>query len=545
MRLNRSSFLSTALAFCCTVAGTLSIAQEPVAIVSISNLDRLKKDVSYMLEATNFQSVAPMVDFFGGYYTKGIDGSRPIGVSVTLNGQQPSALIFVPVTDAEALFGVLEEASVQVDELETGLWELITPGPALFAKKSGDWLFMAQTEEELAGDLPQAPHEQLGTLPNKYDLAIRLNVQALPEEMKNMAKENLRAGFESNMQAQTDQTEEERELAEQVGRAQLEQIERLMTETDKVFIGWSIESAKKVTYIDVGATVVPGTMLAENAALAMKATTDYSAFILPSASAKFRFTQQIPESERETTTQNMDNSLRQAGVMIDKSNDIPDGVKPAIKGVVDSLGALLKDTINEGKLDGAGSASVAGGKLRLLIGGRISDGNALAAEVQKRAKEIEGMANAPKFEFGYAEHGGVTLHRVTATVADPKAQQVVGGEAVLTVGTADKGFIIALDSEGDALVKQAIDKMQSNLDKSAQPFESAIKVGDILSFIQSISPNSMLDNAVQQIESYAENDLVQVNGRAIENGGIYRLSIDEGVLKAVGSAAQGGGGGGF
>lgn len=545
MRLNRSFILSTAVAVCCTVAGPFVKAQEPVALVSIAPLDGMKKNISYILEATNFQSVAPMFEFFGDHYTTGIDGSRPIGVQVTLKGQQPSALIFIPVADVTALFEVIEGVGVQASELETDLYELITPGPTLFARKSGEWLFLAQTEEELSGELPAAPEKALGTYPSKYDLAVRLNVQALPPEMKNMMTENLKMGFENTMQAQPNQSDEEREIAEAAGKAQLAQIERLLTETDQVFLGWSVDSANQVTLIDVGALVVPGTKLAENAALAMKATTDYSAFVLPNASANFRFTQNIPESERETTIQNMDNSLRQASSMIDKNDQIPAELKSVATGVVDALGSLLKDTINEGKIDGAGSASVAGGKLRVLVGGRISDGNALAAQVQKLAAAIEGKPNAPKFEFGYAEYGGVTLHRATAQVADPKAIEVVGGDVVLTIGTSDKGYIIALDSDGDALVKQAIDGMKASMNQKASPFESAIEVGDILNFVQAIEPNAILDNAVQTIKEFAENDQVQISGRAIERGAIYRLTIEEGVLRAAGAAAQGGGGGGF
>lgn len=53
----------------------------------------------------------------------------------------------------------------------------------------------------------------------------------------------------------------------------------------------------------------------------------------------------------------------------------------------------------------------------------------------------------------------------------------------------------------------------------------------------------MLSSALNTIKQYAGKDTVTVSGRSVERGGVYRFSIDEGVLRTVGATAKSGGGG--
>ena len=67
-------------------------------------------------------------------------------------------------------------------------------------------------------------------------------------------------------------------------------------------------------------------------------------------------------------------------------------------------------------LDGALSASVSGDSLRVLLGGRVADGKALAAAVQDAVKDLSGYNEVPKFEFAYENYGGMTLHRTVVPI---------------------------------------------------------------------------------------------------------------------------------
>ncbi len=551
MRFCRAPFLTAALAVACGLAAPAAKslrAQEPVAIISIAPLDRFNQDIGYVLESANFGSLAPVYSMYGDFYTKGIDKSKPIGIQVTLNGQVPTPIICIPVTSTEDLLGAIAGLGIESDDLGDGMIEILPPtGQTIFGKTVGGWLYLAQSEDELSGALPEDPAAMLGDLPNRYTFAVRLSVQALPEDMKNMVGEQMRIGLANGMAEQPDQTDEERELAAKMGEAQIAQIEQLLAELDQVFLGWTVDASKQLTYFDMGAQFLEGTKLAAQADLAAKTTTDYKAILLPNSAVSFRFASEIPASDRPLAIQNFRNSMSQGASMASKQQ-LPDEAKELVKGLLDGLGAVAEKTINEGKFDGAGSLSLADSTPRLLIGGRVADGAALAAEFKKLAAGLPPEAsNDITFDFDYDTYKGMNLHRITTKVkiADPAAKQIFGDQIELIVGTSEKGFMISMDPSGDAAIKTAVDAMATSMNEAAPPFQAVIRVEQILAFAQTVAPNSIVDNAVASIRQYAGKDSVKINGSAIPRGAVYRLLIEEGVLRAAGAAGQGGGGGGF
>ena len=138
-------------------------AQRPVAIVSISPLDRFLQDTSYLLKACNVPEVGGLVSIMANQYTQGIDRTKPIGVSVSLEGQMPTALVFpAHSTSREDFFGALAGMGIEPDDLGDGMFEIDANGQKLYAKDSGGWLFIAQTEEALA-NVPADPAKLLGS----------------------------------------------------------------------------------------------------------------------------------------------------------------------------------------------------------------------------------------------------------------------------------------------------------------------------------------------------------------------------------------------
>lgn len=551
MRIRR--FISTTVVAIVLAIGSLAPvlpaqeANKPIAIVSISPLDRMLQDTSFLLRAANVPEMGGLVTMMANQYSQGIDRSRPLGAAIFLENQNPSALVFLPLVDRSKFFGALAGMGIEPDDLGDGLFEIDAGGQTIFAKDSGNWLFIAQTENALE-TVPTDPAALLGGLHKRYDMAIRLNVQDLPPEMKDMATQQLRIGFERSMAEQRGQTEEERAEAEKMGQASIEQIEQLIADTERVILGWAVDSDGHKTYFDGGIQFVAGSKLAAQADLAAKQTSDYTAFILPDSSARFRFSSTIAESDKPVAKNNLRNSISQAARQIDQSDDMPDEAKALLKDLLNGLGTITEKTIDEGIFDGASSLSVAGNKLRVLIGGRISDGKALADEFKKAAAQLPTGPDAPTLEFDYETYKGVTLHRarIPVKIADPGAKKVFGDELLLTIGTGAKQFLLALDPDGDASAKAALDAMAAKPGAAATPMEAVVEFEQLLRFAQGVSPNPYLDNAISTISEYAGMDKIEVSGSVIPRGGVYRLSIDEGVMRSIGAAAKsGGGGGGF
>ena len=100
--------------------------------------------------------------------------------------------------------------------------------------------------------------------------------------------------------------------------------------------------------------------------------------------------------------------------------------------------------------------------------------------------------------------------------------------------------MVSIDPAGDAALKQAIDRAQAAPSQKATPMTATVEATQLLKFAQSITPNPMLDNALQVIQQFGEKDNVNIAARMLERGAMYRISVDEGVLRAAGAAAKGG-----
>lgn len=521
-------------------------ASSNVAVVSIAPLDRLLKDTSYLLRACNIPEMGGLVSVMANQYTQGMDRSRPMGALVSLEQGNPGAVVFMPMIDRQRFFGALAGMGIEPDELGDGLFEIDTGGQTIFVKDSNGWMYISQLESSL-NTVPVNPAGLLGKLPEQYDLAIRINLREIPQPIKDQAVEQIRIGYERSMAAQqTDQTAEEREAADEIGRASIEQLEQLISDTEQIIFGWNISGEDQKTYFDGGVQFVEGSKLAEQAEMANSLTSDYTDFNLPSAAAKFRFSSLIAEGDRAVTKNSLSSSMAQLESQLDNSGDLPETAREMLRDLLSGLGKILEQTIDEGVFDGAGSFSIADETLRVLVGGRVADGNALAAEFKKAAANVPDNARAPKFEFDYETYQGISLHRITVPtrIADPAAKRVLGDQMLITIGTGEKNYLIALDPSGDAAVKAAIDRMANSGSNQVTPFEGVVELGDILRFAQAVSPNSILDNAVNVISQYADKDKLELSGRLIPRGGVYRISIDEGILRAAGAAAKGAGNGG-
>ncbi len=545
MRFSRFAILAACLAvFTGGLAGRAQEAPKPIATVSISPLDRFMTDTTYLLRACNVPEIGGIFMMMGNQYTQGIDRTKPIGVSITLDGQMPAATIFMPMTDREQFFGALAGMGIEPDDLGDGLFEISTNGQTIFAKQTGSWMFVAQTEDALA-NLPANPSAGLGSLPTDFNLALQIDAQALPSEMKEWAIDQMRTGMQRGMAEQRGLAAEEKADAEKLSELNMKQLEQLMNDTEQVVVGWNVDAKQQRVTIDAQARFVAGSKLANQVAQQQNMTSYFTKLGYPGAAANFRFTSKIVgDDDKQLQILNLRNSISQ----LESQMRMPEETQALAKDVIKGIASVIEKTIQEGSFDGAGSVSVADDALRLIIGGRVADGRALEVELKKIAAGVAGQTTAPKFEFDYGKHQGMSLHRITAPIgsSDLAAQKILGDALNVTVATADKAFIVSIDPAGDAAIKAAIDRVKTSSGEAVNPVEGIIEAAQILRFAQAVAPNPILDNAIQTIQQYAGKDKVQITSTMLERGGSYRISIDEGILRAAGAAAKSGGGnGGF
>lgn len=536
-------FASAALAVA-VFAGLVvpSMAQQsaaPVATVVIAPVERTLEDVAWLIEAVNVQGFSGLVKVMGDSYTTGLDKSKPMGVIVTLEEGMPKALVCLPNLNHKEFFEKLSEASLQVDELGKDLYEVAVGPQLLVAKVTKDWIFVGQNEEAVE-NVPKNPSELFGDYHTRYTMSVKIDLQQIPDELKETAIENLRAGFEGAMQNAPNQTEEQKEAAAEMGELQMAQIEEMINSTQQVVLGWQIDSGKQQVYLDGAVLYTAGSKLAKQMEAQANLKSGFTGLTLPGSSVDLRFTSLATnEDDKKVAKQSMENSLDQIEAQLENSN-LPENITDAIQEFAEGFVEIFGKTIDEGVIDGAASASVADDVLRVVIGGRLADGHALEAELKSLVEELP-KTNEVKIEFDVGKHNGFNLHRVSIKVPsnEARAKAMFGDSVKIMIAGGDKAAIIALDSTGDATIKAAIDSIKAKPSVDVKsPVQGVVRLTGLLKYAQTLSPNPILENTINELSKYTGKDSVSVNSTILPRGMVTRLTIDEGVLRAAGSAAQ-------
>ncbi len=531
------------------MTSTLAVGQDkPVAVVSIAPLERVTQDFTYLMRSCGVPQFGAIGSMMIKQWGDGLDPKRPAGVAVQMVDGQPVPLAFLPLEDRKKLFDALAGAGQFPDDLGSGLFAFDAAGRTIYAKDAGKWLFISQQEEDLK-KLPADPAALLGDSPSKYDLAVRINVQGLPADLRNAAIEQMKQGFERSLAEERGQSDEERAAAEEMGKASIKQMERLINETEQVLLGLATGPSVQKLQIDVATQFVSGSELATQVDKLNGLTSDFTGLLIDGAAFTVRSTSLISEGDKAMTKSNLRNVNGQLEKQIDDSGSLPTANKEALKKFTKGLIAILEKTIDSGKFDGGGALALNDGKVRAVIGGSVADGLALEKEVKELVASLGTGPEVPKFQFNYAKHQNINLHRAIVPIKsdDPQVNKVFGNELKLVIGTGEKAFFLSLDPDGDAVIKAALDRLNAKKAVKVIPGEMILQAGQILAFAQSIAPNPIVDSVVQILQQSEGKDKIKVTTTPFPRGLIYQVSVDEGVLKGIGAAVQAGqgGGGGF
>jgi hypothetical protein len=271
--------------------------------------------------------------------------------------------------------------------------------------------------------------------------------------------------------------------------------------------------------------------------------------LIEDAAFTVRSTSLVSEGDKAVAKNNLRSALGQLERQIDDSGSLPTANKEAIKKFAKGLIAIVEKTIESGKFDGGGALSLADNKVRAVLGGTVADGNQIEKEVKELVASLGTGPGVPTFQFNYAKHQNVNLHKVSIPIKsdDRQVQKIFGSELKLVVGTGEKSFYLALDPDGDALIKSALDRVNSKKAVKVIPGEAILQAGQVLAFAQSVSPNPVVESVANLMQQSGGKDKVKITTTSFPRGLIYQISVDEGVLKGIGAAVQAGqgGGGGF
>jgi len=507
-------------------------SQEPVLVVSIAGIDQVGGAVSYLAEAVGQPGTGGMFAAMAAGFTQGIDATRPLGITVQMIEGAPAPIAFVPAADISQFLKRIENQVGPAEKLEDGTYVIAAGANLLYIRQVGDWAYASQNREFLA-DVPDDPTTLLDGMADTYDLAVRLNVQAVPGPLRGMLVEQMKQGFN---QAAARQAAE----AQAMGQRTLEQLSQMISETERLQLGWSIDPASRRTFIDLEIVAVEGSELAEIYDGSQPVPSRFASVIRPDAALYYHAAASVSPKAVEQTRQSLDQTLQQVGEQLTKTGELSESQATEVEALIKRLAELGMDTVAEGKID-LGVLVTAGSETLTASGGALlADGNELAALLKDVAAKVEEEPGAPRFLFDQGEFNGVTMHTVEADVpeSEEEARQVFGPVLQVKLGTADDAVYFAMGEDAEARMKALIVEAEEP-DASDRPLGQAyFSLLPVLQFAQSVDQQEVIAAMIDAIARSGETDRVNLISNSISRGQRVRISIGEGILRAIGAGIQ-------
>jgi len=529
-------------------ASTWAQEQKPVAVVCFSGYDALMRDVDFvgglagMPQASQIAE-AQLMQLTNNQGLAGLDKTKPIGVVLHFNEmQQPAGALCVPVTDFDALLNVAASAGFASNDVGNGVKQIVAPMP-LMAKSNGGWAYLSPSPQML-DSAPADPAALLGELAQQYDLAIQINVQNVPEALRNMGIDMMTEGARQAMQRIPSESDEDFAARQQQMAAQMDEVKRSIQEMDQLTFGVSLDSQQGRAFMDIVYTAMPNTKLAEQLAQNSSPTTNYSGFYQPDAAMMMSFAGKTTEADKMQLDQMVETLRTQAQKAIDNEADLPtDEARTIMKSAANDFIDALKATLEAGMMDGGAVLNLAPNAATFVAGGFIGDPAKVEAGLKKVAELAKEEEKFPGVNWDAAKHGDVTFHTMQVPVpeGEEEPRQLFGETLDLAVGIGRQSVYFALGRNCMDAAKQVIDVSTQNPGKAVPPMEMTFALTQIMNVAQSMADESdkpKIQMIADMLSREASgNDHIRIIVQPVENGVRTRIEAEEGVLKAVSAAA--------
>jgi hypothetical protein len=519
------------------VAPLAAMAQDlkPVAVVSIASVEETLADVGYITSIAGMEDAGKTARLFGSALTAGMDKKRPAGLYIVPKDGDFHGIAFIPVSDLKQLLEIHKEYVGEARDAGGGILE-VGMGRSAFIKEQNGWAFVAESTEHLTG-LPDDPLKLLGDLPKQYNLAVKILVQNIPQELRQMALDEIKFGLERGLDQPGSNVD--REALERTAKSSLQQLEQLMNEADEVLVGWAVDAAGKRTHIDINITAKEGSELARQMALNAESKSAFTGVLLPEASMTMNATAKLAESDIAQFEAMVNAGRDQLGKQIDDDPNLTPEQRTVAKDVLGKLLDVFQDTAKSGKIDIGFALVLEPKSIGMVAGSYVADGPAFEKAVKEIVELAKNEPDFPKVQFNAGTHGSVTLHKASVPVPDrePEARELLGETLDIVLGIGAKSVYISAGKNAESLLKKVIDQSAQGAEKTVPAMQMNVAVLPILKFMATVDENPMLPGLIATLEK-SGNDKVLITSQGTERGSSMRIEVQEGLLKLIGEAVK-------
>ena len=512
-------------------AGTAgAAADEPVVVVALGSIQRLMQDVNYISGVIDQAQLGGMFSMMAATFTQGIEQNKPIGVLISLEEGMPAITGVIPTQDAKGVLKRLEAQTGPADELDDGTMVIAFGATTIYVKQQGDWAVVAGDRDHL-DSAPADPLPLLEDLGKEYLVAARVRPQLVPDDLRGLLIDQIRQGFEQATAAQVETPESARELAEN----SIEQLEMIINETEEMTFGVKVDQSAKQLAIDMTVTGKPGSALAELYASQQAVPSQFASVVRDDAIVYAHYATSIGPKAVEQAKGSMQMMLKTMDEAIGQQDGISYEIQTEISAYLERIGGLVIDSMSEGRADMGMALVPSDGGVGFVAGAFVADGNEVAKIVKEIAGKVEYEPGAPTFKFDTENYNGISIHVVEADIPASinEARQVFGESVTLYLGTGDNSVYAAVGNGAQDLMKNLIDSGKKDTPGDRPIGQARVKLLPVLEFLQNIQENESITTMVDALSGSDDPGVVGVVATEIENGQAFKVTLSEGVLKAL------------
>ncbi|HEV7282558.1 MAG TPA: hypothetical protein VGN57_20305 [Pirellulaceae bacterium] len=522
-------------------------AVKPLAVVAVAPTNRLlgadddsAGAIGYLTKQLGHPDWGMMAKFLSAGYLKQLDQSKPWGIYVLPNMEEPAAVAFLPIADVEKVFNTLEGQIPEPVKGEDGVYSVEMQGQTVYAKSSDGWTYVSNSLSAFDNLIPQ-PETLIADLSKDYLVAAEFRMQALPEDTKQMLLGQVKEGVEAGLESQEDPAA--REASRQYGDAIVDSINQFFEEGDSIILGWGVDEQQGNTFLDMSFTAVEGSEYQKQLAASFgdDVKSPFSGFVEEGAAVTLVGVGKMTDDEKAQTKLMLGEFARQFDKEIDNDEDFEDEAsREKVKAIMQDIVASVEKTIDQGVTSIAGSMILGESELNVIGAAKIADGQNLSASLDQLIdlSRQRGELEENDVTVEKTAEDGITYHVITAPVPEGNedARELFGDKVTVVLAFQDDAAYAAFGTSAQEMLDAAISVSKAAGEVEVPSLQMTISLGRILRFAADQQEDDNLSAIAQSLQASNGRDNILLTREPIANGARVRILAEDGVLAAIGQA---------
>ena len=538
--------------------GDAATLDRPLLVLNVAGVERVLSDMDFLFESAERPELSDVVAGLLGRIgdLEGLDRSRPLGVMLFLKSSLPPRPVpvgFVPVKDIGALLKTIERGPVTTKKLEGAdeRYQITGPRRTLHVRVAHGYAFVAQSDDVLNRELPD-PAEANKGLTTRYDMAVKISLETIPEGMKNLLLGLLRVRSGAELQQRDDEPDARYRLRKLNGERTMHFLEQLLTQGRDVTIGWDVSGGQRKAVLDVQVRATADSSFAESLHAMAGRPGRFRGLFDEQSPLSISMSWLLNERERKSLAEAFavgEQGVRQKMAELNGGGANGDGAEgeaaPAGANGGDSVGRIfgaLRRTARAGHLDlFAQFVPQENGKFVLTGGMHLVDGALFSRGLTELTERFKDHPALHSLQRNVDSHRGVVFHRLEGKQIRRQDENVYGEHPGLYLGAGENTMWFAVgDSGALSELKRAMDRVAEQPPVVAGQAEAPFRlVARINRWIQLDPPGpDARPGQKLALQAFSRGgDALQVDVRPTDDGARLRVTFGEAFLRLIGMGA--------